>query len=320
MAVGNYLVEATQSSIRVCFRLRRNRPRLSHEDFLADLESVAKSLGTPVWRQPYEQLDRIQGEDPEPTVLFGPQTAFVRYTGDLSRVLAALSPEPSVAAPLCYAGTVVGPGTWTISLMQEGLQKTVRSPIETSVCITTDAHEVFAKNLKAAKTAPAKATVIAAGVNDPNNVGSMFRLMGCFGLDQLLHVYSATEPPLWTDVHRAAAMKATAQGCEQHVRRQIVPVNDLLQQLAKADRPPVVAIETATDAQSLCTFEFPESCAIMVGSESHGIQASVVRALRPGFDSFVVIPMCGPHVSLNVATALGMALYEYRRQWPGASS
>ena len=40
------------------------------------------------------------------------------------------------------------------------------------------------------------------------------------------------------------------------------------------------------------------------------------RALRPGHDHFVVIPMPGPHVSLNVAMALGIALYEWRRQCP----
>ena len=35
----------------------------------------------------------------------------------------------------------------------------------------------------------------------------------------------------------------------------------------------------------------------------------------PG-DAFCIIPMAGPHASLNLATSLAIALYEYRRQWP----
>ena len=83
-----------------------------------------------------------------------------------------------------------------------------------------------------------------------------------------------------------------------------------------AERLPIIAIETATSAVPLNDFKFPERCAIMVGSEGNGIDPRVCKLLRPGYDAFVIIPMVGPHKSMNVATALGVALYEYRRQWP----
>ena len=82
------------------------------------------------------------------------------------------------------------------------------------------------------------------------------------------------------------------------------------------DRPPIVAIETATGAVDITSFQFPKSCTIMVGSEGSGISPKVLRAMVPGYDSFVVIPMHGKHHSLNVSMAAGIALYEYRRQWP----
>ena len=54
-------------------------------------------------------------------------------------------------------------------------------------------------------------------------------------------------------------------------------------------------------------FKFPERCMILVGSESYGLDPAVARALSPRQgDAFVVIPMVGPHTSLNVADALGM--------------
>ena len=83
-----------------------------------------------------------------------------------------------------------------------------------------------------------------------------------------------------------------------------------------AERLPIIAIETATSAVPLNDFTFPERCAIMVGSEGNGIDPRICKLLRPGYDAFVIIPMVGPHKSMNVATALGVALYEYRRQWP----
>ena len=45
----------------------------------------------------------------------------------------------------------------------------------------------------------------------------------------------------------------------------------------------------------------------------------VIQRLRPGFDALVIIPMAGPHKSLNVATALAMAMFSYRSQWPGTA-
>ena len=55
----------------------------------------------------------------------------------------------------------------------------------------------------------------------------------------------------------------------------------------------------------------------MVGAEGTGIPVAVIDCLRPGFDHLVIIPMPGPHKSLNVAMSMGMSLFSYRAQWPG---
>ena len=88
--------------------------------------------------------------------------------------------------------------------------------------------------------------------------------------------------------------------------------------LKSEDRPPVCAVETAMGAIDLRTFDWPvENTAIVVGGEGQGISQPVLKALRPGYDQTVYIPMFGRHTSLNVAAALACALYEYRRHWPG---
>jgi tRNA G18 (ribose-2'-O)-methylase SpoU len=186
----------------------------------------------------------------------------------------------------------------------------------TSKSRNTNAHELFPRTVDT-PIIKAKARVIGEGLTDPSNLGSIFRLMGCFGLNELLHVHKDNhDPPLWDDVPLTSLIRTSAKGCEQHVQRTFATNSELCMYLAEEDRAPVVAIETAEFAESMHTFKFPETCAIMVGNEGLGLRPAVVHALRPGFDSFVVIPMCGPHISLNVATALGCALYEYRRQWP----
>ena len=81
-------------------------------------------------------------------------------------------------------------------------------------------------------------------------------------------------------------------------------------------RPPLVVVETAAGAVSLHGFAFPARCSIVVGSEDRGVDRALLQGLRPGYDSIVFVPMPGHHTSLNVATALGIVLFEYRRQWP----
>ena len=58
--------------------------------------------------------------------------------------------------------------------------------------------------------------------------------------------------------------------------------------------------------------------ATQVGAEDTGISARVIEALEPSRgDAVVYVPLAGTYHSLNVATALAIAMHEYRRQWPG---
>lgn len=164
--------------------------------------------------------------------------------------------------------------------------------------------------------------VIADGVKSPENAGALLRLAATLGARSVVHAHSDDSPPPRFATAGDALekkMRAVARGCEKHVTVETAPRSALIAYLRSEDRAPVVALETASDAASLPDFAFPERCAILVGGEGLGIRAAVVRALRPEVgDAICSIPTVGPHASLNVATSLAIAMYEYRRRWPGS--
>ncbi len=217
-------------------------------------------------------------------------------------------------------------------------------------------------------SSPPSASVITVNLTKPQNLGSIYRLMACYGCPELNHIYRpSAAPPRWEDKHRMQSIKSLSRGCDSYATRRLVPTDAFVAQLkatregllarppavkrARTDtkgddlltiqegassssspsagslaptgefrlplnRPPIVAIETATGAVDITTFEFPRDCFIMVGSEGSGIDPKILRAMAPGYDRLVYIPMHGPHHSLNVAMALNVALYEWRRQHP----
>ena len=211
-----------------------------------------------------------------------------------------------------------------ISLMEH---KCTQTPPGGFSSVSTKNYDVYTNpKIESVKsTVSTGPPIFVCNLNDPANLGSIYRLMGCFNMNRLNHVYTSIgrkqkvrAPPKWDDEFRKKRIEETASGCEKHVTRRLIEMKSYIDYLNKAngERLPVVAIETATSAVSLNTFKFPECCAILLGSEGRGIDPAIVKALRPGYDVFVIIPMIGPHKSMNVATALGVGLYEYRRQWP----
>ena len=84
-----------------------------------------------------------------------------------------------------------------------------------------------------------------------------------------------------------------------------------LQEL-KAKNVQIYALETAQEAKSLHSFNFEnKATAFVVGNERFGLEASTLALC----DGVIAIPTFGIKNSLNVANALSIAAYEWRRQW-----
>ncbi len=74
---------------------------------------------------------------------------------------------------------------------------------------------------------------------------------------------------------------------------------------------PIIGIEVTDDAVSHVAYDWPKPAAVVFGNEVNGINERNLRKC----DAVVKIPMHGYKNSINVATALGVILYEVLRQW-----
>ena len=92
------------------------------------------------------------------------------------------------------------------------------------------------------------------------------------------------------------------------LHRSIIPI---LKNLSR-DGFQLVGLEQTTYAQCLYTFPFQRRTALVIGNERTGLTDEILRLLH----ATVEIPVYGIPHSFNVATAAGMALYEYCRQFP----
>ncbi len=136
------------------------------------------------------------------------------------------------------------------------------------------------------------------------NVGSVFRVAECVGIEKLyLTGYTATP--------ENSKVRKTSMGTDAHVGWEYREnFTDVFNSLAKR-RIPVVALETVADAPTIFDMEFPRPCAILIGNEAHGIDKDTLKMV----DRIVRIPVHGWKNSLNVATSFAVTCYEVVRQW-----
>jgi tRNA G18 (ribose-2'-O)-methylase SpoU len=137
------------------------------------------------------------------------------------------------------------------------------------------------------------------GVNNPDNVGGIFRSAAAFGAD-LVVLGPACADPLYRKAVRTS-MGATLD----------VPYVSAGEWPAALDRLAssgvrVLALTTDADACPLSRFvPGPAPLALLAGAEGAGLS----EAARARADMRVTIPMTGRVDSLNVATAISIALY-----------
>lgn len=142
--------------------------------------------------------------------------------------------------------------------------------------------------------------VVAAGLNSPENIGMVLRLADAAGVSRVLFVNQQVPNP--------ARIRKTARSTEAFVNWEIVNEDKFLQ--VAATLPTLVAVELTSRSTSLFETALPEECALVIGSEQHGIPAPVLALCGQA----VHIPMFGVNGSINVTHALAIALFEWRRQ------
>lgn len=145
-------------------------------------------------------------------------------------------------------------------------------------------------------------TIVVENLHTPENLGSILRLADAAGTQEVLFL---TE----TNVHNLSKIKKMARNCEAVVRWKTEPVTDFLEESAK-NNPNLIAIELTAHSTNLFDVCFPRDCAFVVGNERFGISAALLARCSQA----VHVPMYGVNGSMNVAHALAIVLFEWRRQ------
>lgn len=153
-------------------------------------------------------------------------------------------------------------------------------------------------------TAPTPLLLAAAdGVSTADNVGSLVRNCGAFGVHALLVSQTSSSPFL---------RRAVRSSMGVIFRLPVVEGLDISEALRTLRNRGVrcIAAHPHTEARTLYEADFAGDCCLVFGSEGHGISNEVLKAC----DEAVAIPMAADVDSLNVASAVAAFLCEAQRQ------
>lgn len=143
----------------------------------------------------------------------------------------------------------------------------------------------------------AHAVVVAEGVNNPDNVGGLFRNAAALGASAVLLGPGCGDPLYRKAIRTSMAATLALPYADAS------PWPDALDHV-RAHGLPVVACTPDPSAPSLYETPLPRRAAVLVGAEGDGLTA----AARTRADLAVRIPMHGAMDSLNVATAAAVVL------------
>ncbi|WP_372776729.1 TrmH family RNA methyltransferase [Mangrovibacterium sp.] len=148
---------------------------------------------------------------------------------------------------------------------------------------------------------PFKPKVAAWKVKNPQNVGSLMRLVDNLGGDELILLDDENDK-------REASIRKTAGLSFKNVKLTYLDADEFFDRF-ETDYP-VFAIETSEGATNLFETRLPAKVVFLLGSEMHGLPPELILRC----DSAVFIPMTGKCKSMNISHALAVGLFEWQRQ------
>ncbi|MCW8851838.1 MAG: TrmH family RNA methyltransferase [Gammaproteobacteria bacterium] len=151
-------------------------------------------------------------------------------------------------------------------------------------------------------------SIIANDINDPLNVGGLFRLSDALGIDTLYLCGDTPTPP-------NARIKKTSRSTEKDVTFEYQADAETLASMLKASGALIVSLEITSSSISINSEAFTRAIknsrpvCLVLGSENTG----VCEALLSLSDLSVHIPMLGANSSMNIVTATAIACFEITR-------
>lgn len=148
---------------------------------------------------------------------------------------------------------------------------------------------------------PRPLILVAAGLQDPGNLGTLIRSAEAFGASGYVTLPGTVSPENQKALRASAGSIFRLPGitlCESHI----------FSVLAERGIRTIAAV--AAEGRPLAEHDLTGPCALIVGNEGGGIAPEVLRCA----DACVTIPTPGPVESLNAAIAGSILLYEAARQ------
>ena len=140
------------------------------------------------------------------------------------------------------------------------------------------------------------------GLNDPQNLGSIFRSLGCFG-------HFSVVIPTHKSVSVTETVLRIASGGENHIHFAEVP--NMVKAIRKAKEEGFTIAGTGIkDGESLMETQFHFPLGFVMGSEQKGLRPVV----QDEVDLVLTIPMLMERLSFNVAHATTIVAYEITKQ------
>lgn len=207
----------------------------------------------------------------------------VRWQAPIRRLVT--TPDVAVDVPQGVEHTVVAPELMAyLSPMEspQGFLFTVSTPDKTGLDL------------------PGERFLVLDGLQDPGNVGTIWRTADALGADGLLLVNHCADP------YGPKTVRATMGACFRLPCRETTP-EELKDFLARRDIP-LYAADLTEDSVEVRKAELSRS-AVVIGNEGHGVSPEV-RGLCLGT---VSIPMRSRCESLNAAVAAAIFLWEMGR-------
>ena len=143
--------------------------------------------------------------------------------------------------------------------------------------------------------------VILDHLEDPHNLGAIIRTVEASGIDGIIIPKNRT-----VEVNETVAK--TSVGALYNVK--ISQVSNLNQTIKKLKENGFWIIGTDMDGSDYRTIDYPDKCALVIGSEGFGMS----RLIKESCDYIVKIPMNGQINSLNASVAAGIMIYELIRK------
>jgi 23S rRNA (guanosine2251-2'-O)-methyltransferase len=146
--------------------------------------------------------------------------------------------------------------------------------------------------------------IVLENIRSAYNVGSVFRTADAFLIEEIYIIGYSAKPP-----HKE--IKKTALGAEDTVEWKYFKTTAEAIEELRNKKYKVFAVEQAEGSYELqaVNFETKEKLAVVFGNEVTGVEQSTIHLC----DGCIEIPQLGMKHSLNIATAVGVVLWELVR-------